>query len=50
MKEEMSMRKTLSIYSILLIIALISAGVGAVGAKDVSVGTVNDVLMGRSSP
>jgi hypothetical protein len=44
------MRKRSSIYSIILIIALISAGVGAVGAKDVSVGTVNDVPYGKVVP
>ncbi|CVK34053.1 Ig-like domain-containing protein [Methanoculleus bourgensis] len=47
------MRKTLSIYSILLIIALISAGVGAVGAvsaKDATVGTVTNVPNGTVIP
>jgi len=44
------MRKTLSIYSILLIIALISAGVGAVSAKDVMAGTVTNVPMGTNVP
>jgi len=44
------MRKVFLISAILLITVLISAGVGAVSAKDVAVGTVTGVPIGATVP